>query len=125
MIYLSKIVFFSLGFVFLMKPIIPFIDYHLNYKQIVSELCEQKDEEINTCNGTCHLSKTIKEFNDETPTSNPSEKKQEKLEILFLESFRNNQWRNFEEVIKSKSFCYPFFVYQNPLIKIPYPPPMA
>jgi hypothetical protein len=125
MIYLSKIIAFSLGFVFLMKPIFPFIDYHLNYKQIVSELCEQKDEEVNKCNGTCHLIKNIKKFNDETPTSNPSEKKQEKLEILFLESFPVKQWKNFELETQNTNFCYYFFVHQNPLIKIPYPPPMA
>lgn len=37
----------------------PILSYKINFDYIVEFLCEQKDEEVNRCNGSCHLSKEI------------------------------------------------------------------
>lgn len=38
------------------QPIIPFIDYLLNYEYIVENICEQREELENLCMGNCYLS---------------------------------------------------------------------
>jgi hypothetical protein len=37
----------------------PLITHNINFEYIVEYLCEQKDEEVNKCMGSCHLSDDI------------------------------------------------------------------
>jgi len=99
---LKKNLLFFLGIFILLKPLIPFLEYALNYDYIVKELCEQKDAEENTCNGTCHLSKRIQETSDDLPSHKSQEKKVEQAEILFIEE---------------TSFPFQVFVPENTLIE--------
>ncbi|MFB6317951.1 hypothetical protein [Saccharicrinis sp. FJH54] len=41
-------------------PVVPWLEYYLNHKYIVENLCVQRDQEVNTCNGCCHLKEEIK-----------------------------------------------------------------
>jgi len=54
-----------------LKPLFPYIDYELNREYIVSTLCIERDKEVNTCQGQCHLNKEI-----EKNTSQDEEKQQ-------------------------------------------------
>lgn len=55
------VVFLALYVVALFKPVAPMVYYYLNYDYIVETLCEQRDAEVNTCQGMCHLKKNIAE----------------------------------------------------------------
>ena len=39
----------------LLQPALPVLEYLINYDYIVSELCENRDKPILTCNGKCYL----------------------------------------------------------------------
>jgi len=39
----------------LVQPALPVLEYLVNYDYIVSELCENRDKPILTCNGKCYL----------------------------------------------------------------------
>ena len=42
-----------------LKPLFPYIDYELNREYIIKTLCIERDKEVNTCQGQCHLNKEI------------------------------------------------------------------
>ena len=44
-----------------LKPLFPYIDFELNKSYIIKTLCVERDKEVNTCQGQCHLNKEIKE----------------------------------------------------------------
>lgn len=48
------------------------LEFALNYDFVVAELCEQRDAVQNTCNGSCHLSKSVKAV-EETKADAPAE----------------------------------------------------
>ncbi|KAB2908924.1 MAG: hypothetical protein LC102_08980 [Ignavibacteriales bacterium] len=52
----------------------PFFDYMVNYDYIVSELCVQKDEEVNDCCGSCVLNDNVEKIVNE-----PEHEKKENL----------------------------------------------
>lgn len=69
----------------LLKPIIPVLDYIINYDYIAKELCENKAKPQMHCNGKCHLMKELaKASDDEKPQSDKKTMHQE-IEILFLQ----------------------------------------
>ena len=43
------------------RPILPFLDYYVNYEYISEVLCINKDKPMSTCNGKCYLSQQLKE----------------------------------------------------------------
>lgn len=45
---------------FLVRPIVPFIDYNINYEYIAKVLCINKDVPESNCNGKCQLAKELK-----------------------------------------------------------------
>lgn len=55
-------------------------DYFINKKFIVEQLCEQKEEIENTCQGKCHLAKKLKEAE---PTAQNSPKSLPELISYF------------------------------------------
>jgi hypothetical protein len=56
--------FLNLFLLALLRPAFPIIEYFANYNFIVSELCENNDKPILTCNGKCYLEKQVKENNN-------------------------------------------------------------
>lgn len=70
---------------FLIRPVLPVIEYIVHYDYIVTELCVNRDKPALECNGKCHLMKELaKASEDEKPLS---EKKtfHTQTELLFLE----------------------------------------
>lgn len=56
--------FLNLYLLSLLGPFLPVFDYLINYDYISTELCENKDKPILTCNGKCYLEKQVKKTND-------------------------------------------------------------
>ena len=68
-----------------LKPILPVLEYVVNYDYIVNELCENKLKPELKCNGKCHLTKELAKAS-EGNSDNSSDKKItfEQTEIVFF-----------------------------------------
>jgi len=70
----------------LLKPVIPVIDYVVNYDYISKVLCVNKAKPKMHCNGKCHLMKQLaKTSESEAPISSDKKIVSQQFEILFLE----------------------------------------
>ena len=79
----------------LLKPILPVVDYIVNYDYISKVLCENKTKPELKCNGKCHLIKELAKVADnEKPIS--SEKKtysSQQIELLFFNEITEISFR--------------------------------
>ena len=55
---------------FILRPMMPYIQYAVFKDYIVKNLCEQKDEPKSCCQGSCYLEKQLKKSADTSDTSN-------------------------------------------------------
>ncbi len=53
--------FLNLYILVIVQPILPIVDYLVNYNYIVNELCENRDKPVLACNGKCYLEKQVKQ----------------------------------------------------------------
>ena len=51
----------------LVQPVLPVLEYLINYDYIVNELCENRDKPILTCNGKCYLGDQVEKQLDRGP----------------------------------------------------------
>jgi len=63
-----------------LKPLFPYIDFELNREYIVQTLCIERDKEVNTCQGQCHLNKEIEK------NTSQEEEKQRGVLVRSLEN---------------------------------------
>lgn len=68
----------------LAKPVIPVLDYIINYDYIAKELCENKAKPEMHCNGKCHLMKELAKASEGEKQQDKKNVHQE-LELLFCE----------------------------------------
>ncbi|NHN25380.1 hypothetical protein FIA58_006805 [Flavobacterium jejuense] len=69
----------------LVKPVIPVLEYIVNYEYIATELCENVAKPELKCNGKCHLAKELaKASESEKPiSSNKKNTSHYEFEVLF------------------------------------------
>jgi hypothetical protein len=71
---------------FLARPVLPVMQYIINYDYIVAELCENKAKPGMHCNGKCHLKKELaKAAETEKPLSQKKVQVSE-AEVLFFQN---------------------------------------
>ena len=91
---MKKILIIVILSIFL-KPILPVIDYFVNYDYISNVLCENKAKPELKCNGKCHLIKELaKASNDDKPIN--SDKKNnltQEVELLFCNEIAEISFR--------------------------------
>ncbi|CAM3915532.1 hypothetical protein FLCU109888_08650 [Flavobacterium cucumis] len=77
-----------------LKPILPVLEYAVNYDYIVNNLCENKSKPELNCNGKCHLTKQLAKAS-ESSSENSSEKKIafEQTEIVFFQEIPSIEMR--------------------------------
>lgn len=74
----------------LLKPLLPVLEYVVDYEYITTVLCVNKDRPKMQCNGKCHLMKELaKESESENPLSSDKKITTQKAEVLFLEDFNS------------------------------------
>lgn len=99
---MKKILFIVILSIFL-KPIIPVIDYIVNYGYISNVLCENKDKPKLKCNGKCHLIKELaKASNDDKPIN--SDKKNnltQEVELFYCNEIAEISFRQIYFHIKT------------------------
>lgn len=88
--------------VLFLKPVLPVIDYAVNYEYISKVLCVNKTKPELKCNGKCHLMKELAKASDDDK-STPSEKKQSP--------------NPFVDLFVTEPANYTFLVFQNTIAK--------
>lgn len=85
-----KKILFLLALFMLLKPVLPVIDYVVNYEYITKVLCINKAKPKLQCNGKCHLMKELaKTSESETPISSNKKTASNELEVLFFEEIKS------------------------------------
>lgn len=96
---MKQIIFIIIGILFLIKPVIPLLEYMVNYEYIANELCENKDKPELKCNGKCHLKKELaKVSEEEKPQSQDKKNRTSEIEVLYLSKVA--------DFIFSPTFCF-------------------
>ena len=94
---------FIVVFLILAKPVIPVLDYIINYDYIAKELCENKAKPQMHCNGKCHLMKELaKAAENEKPASQKKSQHQE-TEVLFCETVIDFSFSTNDAVVFAKN----------------------
>jgi len=82
-----KNIIFLLALFMLLKPVLPVIDYIVNYEYITKVLCVNKAKPKMKCNGKCHLMKELaKAAENEKPISHDKKNGSQESEVLFIEN---------------------------------------
>ena len=74
-----------------LKPVIPVLDYVVNYHYISTVLCENKNKPELKCCGKCHLKKELANASEgEKPTSsNKKDTSKQEVEVLFFQNIKS------------------------------------
>lgn len=105
----------------ILKPIIPVIDYVVNYDYISKVLCENKAKPELKCNGKCHLMKELAKASDpeasgEKPiNSDKKDNSKQEVEVLFFQeiitqNFNINLGRNKSLINANYSDSYSYLI---------------
>jgi hypothetical protein len=71
----------------LVLPSVPVLEYLINYNYIVSELCENRDKPVLTCNGKCYLADQVeKQLNLDLTEKGPIPPKIDLEKFISLKS---------------------------------------
>ncbi|MCG2462346.1 hypothetical protein K8352_16415 [Flavobacteriaceae bacterium F89] len=68
------------AFIMLAKPLLPLVNYAMNYDYIVEQFCENKDRPQMHCDGKCYLAKQLAKESDQND-KNPLGQNTSKIEI--------------------------------------------
>lgn len=71
---------------YILRPVIPYIEYTINKDYIASYLCVNRDKPLSGCEGKCYLEKQIKETaeSNNSPDTNTNKKVQNEEVNEFL-----------------------------------------
>jgi len=82
---MQKMTIILFAMAILVKPVLPVMEYFVNYDYITKELCINKDKKNLHCNGKCHLKNKLAEASDTAEKSLPDKKsKPAQIEVLFF-----------------------------------------
>jgi len=115
-----SIVFISLILAF--RPLIPVLDYVVNYDYITQELCVNRYEPETLCNGVCYLTNEISKSVDDNSQSQNKTISTKQLDVFYINSFEESQTENPIEIEKSGYFHYRDhyqFIFISSLLKPP------
>ncbi|GLB52466.1 hypothetical protein NBRC110019_15060 [Neptunitalea chrysea] len=108
------------------KPIIPFVEYALNYNYISTVLCVNKDKPKMQCNGKCHLAKMVAKNTDDNQEKNLPEAK---LNVLFMTLFLQEITRvplvHTIKVIKEDTVSFKESNYTFSFVNLLFKPPIS
>ena len=104
------------------RPLLPYLDYFVNYEYISEVLCINKEKPMSTCNGKCYLSQQLKEAQQtekqdkKTPTV-----EQERIPMIVY----NSELPKFLIIVSEakKYFQFYRFLIKDLSISPPTPPP--
>lgn len=85
-----KKIIFIIVIIILVKPVLPVLEYVMNYEYISKVLCINKDKPKMHCNGKCHLMQELAKASDaEKPISSDKKSISPVFEVLFFEKINS------------------------------------
>lgn len=85
-----KKIIFIIVVIILVKPVLPVLEYVVNYEYISKVLCINKDKPKMHCNGKCHLMQELAKASDaEKPISSDKKGTSQIIEVLFFEEIKS------------------------------------
>lgn len=109
-------------FLFLFRPVFPVLNYIMHYDYIKKELCENKDKPELHCNGKCHLKKELAKASNENPPASQDSNVKMSLELVFLESIPEFNFKTFLIEIPQVSDFYSRLYFRLHSTSIFHPP---
>lgn len=103
--------FLNLYLLALVGPVLPVLDYLINYDYIANELCINKNKPVLACNGKCYLEKTV-EANNQLLSNQPDKPIPPKLEQIAFPVFLITEATQYIAVFL-ESIAKHGFYYQN------------
>lgn len=106
-------------FMMVLRPVMPIVNYMVNYDFIAQNLCENRDKPEMSCNGKCYLSKELAKTTDTFPKQDNSKINIQILADSFVASdiFSFSELNiGFNEKPKQNSYlalCYHFSLNSN------------
>ncbi|WP_235892927.1 hypothetical protein [Flavobacterium franklandianum] len=89
-ICIVKKILFLLALFMLLKPILPVLEYVVNYEYISKVLCINKAQPKMQCNGKCHLMKEMAKASEkEAPISSDKKMAPQQIEVLFFQEIKS------------------------------------
>lgn len=89
-ICLVKKLLIIIALIMFFKPILPVVDYIINYEYISKVLCVNKAKPELKCNGKCQLMKNLaKAEEDEKPISPEKKSNTQEIELLFFQEIQS------------------------------------
>ena len=93
--------FFSVS---LIRPVVPVVDYFVNFEYIAEVLCLKKEVPESSCNGKCYLMQQIEDNKSDRPENGVP---QTQWEILLLSIHEPMSYDLFFEQVDTKSVFSP------------------
>ena len=90
----------------LAKPVLPVLDYMVNYDYISKVLCENKEKPQLHCNGKCHLMKELAKAADEQKQESDKKSAQQQAEVLFYQSLPETGFACFSLAATQTPNCF-------------------
>jgi len=81
---------FFIVFTIAIRPVLPMINYAVNYDYIVKNLCEQREVKDSTCKGKCYFGKELAKTEKQSNNS-------QNVKISGLDVFVSNDILSFSE----------------------------
>jgi hypothetical protein len=76
-----SIFFLAVLALYILRPVIPFIEYAVNKDYIAKNLCINRDKPKSCCEGKCHLKKELSKSDTSSETTKDSTKKPQQKQI--------------------------------------------
>ncbi|MFD2892038.1 hypothetical protein ACFS5J_08450 [Flavobacterium chuncheonense] len=120
-----KKLLFIITLLFLLKPVLPFVEYVVNYEYIAMQLCENKSKPELKCNGKCHLVKELaKASENEKPLSQNKKNSNTEIEILFYNTVTEFQFNITENYTDKENKSSYLNLYQGNFSNLTFHPPL-
>jgi hypothetical protein len=85
-----KKIIFIIVLIMLIKPVLPVLEYVVNYEYISKVLCINRDKPKMQCNGKCHFMKELAKASDaEKPLSSDKKGTAPILDVLIFEEIKS------------------------------------
>ncbi|WP_026990380.1 hypothetical protein [Flavobacterium subsaxonicum] len=94
---------FIVVFMLLARPVMPVLEYILNYDYIVKELCVNKAKPQMHCNGKCHLMKELAKAAEKEKPASDKKVATQQAEVLFLTSTTNYTFKALPVIFTQKN----------------------
>ncbi|MBB4806557.1 hypothetical protein HNP38_001853 [Chryseobacterium defluvii] len=114
--------FISIFIIFMIaiRPVLPLVNYVVNYEYIVKNLCENRSRPQSTCNGKCYVEKELAQAEKQSNT--PQTIKMIGLDTFLSENILSFTNENFDYLIRTSTPDYFYFYTSEYSSQIFHPP---